>query len=511
MPTESSRTLDETRDIEKLESEVDLAAGLVIDGEVVERAAPDATSNEKDAVVLDWDGPDDPDDPQGWPLRKKLLLLNTVGLLCFTVTFGTSVIIGGVPQIMQKYNVGEVPSYLTVTLYLLGLALGPTLGAPISELYGRRTVYIVTLPLAMCFAVGTALSPTFGGHLVCRFLCGLMGSPVLAVSAGTIADVFVPRDRGLALAFFCATGPFAGPTLGPVAGGWIATRKNWQWTMWLYLMICGAVLIPIMLIRESYKPVILKRRAKARGLPLPATPPLGIALKMVATITLTRPMRMLFTDAIVGSLSLYASFVFAVLLGFFEALPYIFMNVYGFSIGDAGLVFIAIGVGILLSVVVSYLIEIHWYFPAAAACAPGEQPRAELRLYCAFVGSFLLPISLFWVGWTARPSVPWIVPALAGIPFGCSLTLLFFSIATYMVDCYGHLLGASALAANNLARYTVAAAFPLFINTMYQNLGIGWASSLLGFIGVGLLPLPFVMYRFGPALRLRGLRNFGLA
>ncbi|KAK9245129.1 major facilitator superfamily domain-containing protein [Lipomyces tetrasporus] len=470
-------------------------------------------SNEKPVATtagrpLDWDGPDDPDDPHNWPLAKRVLLLNSVGLLCLSVTFGTSAIVGGIPQIMRQYGVSETAAYLTVTLYLVGLALGPTLGAPLSELFGRRIVYVTTLPLAMCFAVGSALSPTFGGHLVCRFLCSLMGSPVLAVSAGTIADLFSVREQGLALAYFCATGAFLGPALGPVAGGWVATTKDWKWTQWVYMMIGGAVMVLLLFIRESYKPVILARRARQRGVPLPAKPPVKAALKMVAAITLTRPVRMLATDVIVSSLSVYSAFVFAVLLAFFEGLPYIFTTVYGFSIGDAGLVFVAIGVGVFVSLAVAFALDRIWYQPAATrAIAQGVVPRAELRLQCGFVGAVLLPVSLFWIGWSARPSVHWIVPTLGAVPFGCSLTLLFVSVATYLVDCYTHLYGASALAANNMLRYLVASVFPLFTKQMYENLGIGWANSLLGFIAVGLMPLPFVMARFGPVLRRRGVKT----
>ncbi|KAK9356406.1 MFS general substrate transporter [Lipomyces doorenjongii] len=504
---------DQSTDLEKLESQTESAAGLHFgDHDEVsekERAGParQRDDDRRRRGPLDWDSPDDPDDPHNWPLSKRMGLLNSVGLLCLSVTFGTSAIVGGIPQIMQQYHVSETAAYLTVTIYLLGLSLGPTLGAPISELFGRRIVYLTTLPLAMCFAVGAALSPTFAGHLICRFLCSLMGSPVLAVSAGTIADLFRPAEQGLALAYFCATGAFMGPTLGPVVGGWVATKKDWKWTQWVYLMLGGAVMIPLLFIKESYKPVILARRAKKRGLAPPAKLPARVALKMVAVITLTRPVKMLLTDPVVSSLSIYSAFVFAVLLAFFEGLPYIFMTVYDFSIGDSGLVFVAIGVGVLLSLAIAFVIDRIWYQPVARTMPVGEIPRAELRLYCGFVGSVLLPVSLFWIGWSSRRSIHWIVPTIGAVPFGCSLTLLFFAVATYLVDCYTHLYGASALAANNMLRYLVASVFPLFTRQMYENLGIGWANSLLGFIAVGLMPLPFLMMKFGPGLRERGLKN----
>lgn len=72
---------------------------------------------------------------------------------------------------------------------------------------------------------------------------------------------------------------------------------------------------------------------------------------------------------------------------------------------------------------------------------------------------------------------------------------------TYLVDTYLSEAGASAVAANGLLRYTFGAAFPLFTLQMYENLGIGWATSLLGFIAVAMLPIPWAFYYWGPRIR----------
>jgi hypothetical protein len=72
---------------------------------------------------------------------------------------------------------------------------------------------------------------------------------------------------------------------------------------------------------------------------------------------------------------------------------------------------------------------------------------------------------------------------------------------TYIIDTYGALYGASAIASNTLLRYSVGAGFPLFTDQMYNRLGIAWAGSLLGFVGLALLPIPWVLYKWGPYLR----------
>lgn len=73
----------------------------------------------------------------------------------------------------------------------------------------------------------------------------------------------------------------------------------------------------------------------------------------------------------------------------------------------------------------------------------------------------------------------------------------------YLVDTYQAMTGASAVAANGLLRYTLSAAFPLFILQIYERLGIAWATSLLGFVTIALMPIPWVLFKFGRPIRAR--------
>jgi hypothetical protein len=60
---------------------------------------------------------------------------------------------------------------------------------------------------------------------------------------------------------------------------------------------------------------------------------------------------------------------------------------------------------------------------------------------------------------------------------------------------------ASALAGNSIIRSAAGAAFPLFTNQMFHNLGIQWGATLLGLVALLMAPLPFVFYRYGARVR----------
>lgn len=70
----------------------------------------------------------------------------------------------------------------------------------------------------------------------------------------------------------------------------------------------------------------------------------------------------------------------------------------------------------------------------------------------------------------------------------------------YLVDAFA-MYAASALAANTVVRSVVGAVLPLAGLQMYAKLGMGWGNSLLGFIAVGLIPVPILMLKYGEHLR----------
>lgn len=113
---------------------------------------------------------------------------------------------------------------------------------------------------------------------------------------------------------------------------------------------------------------------------------------------------------------------------------------------------------------------------------------------------------------TSYPSVPWIVPIIASALFGMGIYIVILSILNYIVDSY-QTYSASALAGVILVRNLVGAGFPLFAEQMYTRLGLEWASSLLAFLSILLIPIPWLWFYYGEGLRRRSpwaREHFGL-
>lgn len=118
------------------------------------------------------------------------------------------------------------------------------------------------------------------------------------------------------------------------------------------------------------------------------------------------------------------------------------------------------------------------------------------------IAAVVFPISLFWFAWTTYNSVHWIVPIIASGFWGWSFYTLILMTYTYTEDSYGQY-SASALAGIGLIRNVAGAGFPLFGRQLFASLGFQWGGSVLGFLAVLLVPIPFILSRYGRRLRER--------
>ena len=142
-----------------------------------------------------------------------------------------------VNQVVAEFNIAsDFLGPLVVSIYVLGLAFGPLVLAPFSEVYGRWISYTICNILYVVFNITSALSPNFSMLIIFRFLAGAMGSAPLTIGGGTIADLFPVHQRGVALSFYLL-GPTSGPAIGPVAGGFLAEAKGWRWIFWALAIV----------------------------------------------------------------------------------------------------------------------------------------------------------------------------------------------------------------------------------------------------------------------------------
>lgn len=128
-------------------------------------------------------------------------------------------------------------------------------------------------------------------------------------------------------------------------------------------------------------------------------------------------------------------------------------------------------------------------------------PEAMVSFVC--ICSVLIPIGELWFAWTCSPAtIHWIVPLLAGIPFGAGNTGVFIYASNYLTYSYG-MYAASALAGNSVIRSVLGGVLPLVGSYMYAGLGANWSGTLLGLLEVAIIPIPFIFYKYGHKIRMK--------
>lgn len=253
----------------------------------------------------------------------------------------------------------------------------------------------------------------------------------------------------------------------PVIGAFAVVEKSWRWTQWTLLFLAAICIVLTLCSEETFHPSLQAQYARKNGTAPLSTDAANPAsrLRTLLAVGLIRPIRMLFFEPIVAFSCLYVAAEFGTLFSFFAAVPYTFGRVYGFTIQESGLVFLAIVVGCVLGLVIIMLCDVFLYRGRAArkyGAGSADRIPPEHRLYPAIIASVGLPLGLFWYAWSAREGVSWVSPAVAMVPFALGNLCLFVSMIQYTTDVYHGNVVASASSANSLARYTFAGVFPLF-------------------------------------------------
>ncbi|KAM0814749.1 putative Major facilitator superfamily domain-containing protein [Seiridium cardinale] len=454
--------------------------------------------------LVDFEGPDDPYHPLNWSLRKKVSTTMLYGLVTMTATWASSSYSAGTAQIAEEFHVGTQVAVLGTSLFLVGFGLGPLLWAPLSEVYGRRHAVLGPMFIATCFSFATATAENLQTIMITRFFGAFFASAPVTNTGGVLGDLYTPAYRGIAMAGY-AMAVVGGPTLGPIVSAAVVAQPwlGWRWTEYLTGILQAFILfVAVIFVDESYPPKLLVYKARrlrheTGNWALHAKfEEWDVSISELARKFLVRPVQLLCTP-ICLLVALYASFCYGILYMQLGAVPIIFGEIRGWGSFLAELPFLALLLGSLTGAGINIANQLAYN---KAYHAAGDRAVPEKRLPPMMLGSVLFAGSLFLTGWTADPSVHWIVPVIGLYLAGTGFTAVFQSALNYLIDVFKQY-SASAVAANTFLRSCFAAAFPLVVSPLYHNIGVGPGSSIFGGFACLMIPVPFIFYVFGKRIR----------
>ncbi|RYP72915.1 hypothetical protein DL771_003953 [Monosporascus sp. 5C6A] len=464
--------------------------------EAARRAAEDA----RDAYMWPWTI--DPQNPVNWGSCKKYFQLLVCFFIAFTASMSASIVSAAHEQIMAEFDVSSTAAFVPITTYLLGLSFGPVAGLSLTQIAGRKAVWYVSIISGSTFCIAAALARSFSWFCVARFISGFFYGPGLFNSTGVIAETFEGEKRSVALCIV-TFGPLVGSAIGPSIGIALLKKLAWRWTQHSVALLSLFNLVLAKLSSDTYHQRLLRRRYIRLGLEVAQLPTPAALFRGLIELTILRPLLMLATEPLVGLLSLYVACVFAIPFAFFSGLFWVFQTDYAYTSWECRCISYALGSGCVVGMFIPMISSVWYRFKCLRRFQPASIPP-EFHILPAMIGTVLIPAGLFWFGWTAHLSADRNLFPFIGIAlFGAGNVSLFISAVLYHRDVY---LGAnwpSAAAAHYFACHALAAFFPLLALQFYQKLGVEWATSVFGFLAVAMMPLPFVIFKYGRALRAR--------
>ncbi|KAK3398802.1 major facilitator superfamily domain-containing protein [Sordaria brevicollis] len=499
---------------------------MALNGDVHNGSTTEISGDE--ALIVTWDGPDDIQHPRNWtPIRKwrNVLLISIQA----TLSPMASVILAVAGQAVAD-DFGLTDEYtptLPTALFVLGFGLGPLYLAPLSELYGRRAIYLSCFAMFTVFNICCAVSPNIAALTVFRLFAGMAGSAGPSIGGGTIGDMFSPERRGRAQALY-SFGPTGGSAIGGIIGGFILRGTgSWRWLAWIMAIASGITsLVSVFFLHETYAPFLLRQKAAALRKS-------GISVQQadsdhdgsnltIVLLTMTRAATMLFNSPVCTAMSLYMAVIYGILYLHMTTLPLLFSSesLYGlpsyhWPSSLTGLSYLGVGLGSVAGALLSaaFVNRTYAYMKARATTATSQHHNTEqldrtpeYRMPFMQLGALIVPTGLLIFALTAgKPNIHWIAPLIGAGVFSTGMLITYISVTTYMVDSFENY-AASALAAVTVSRSVLGCVFAFVGNGLYRRLGYEWGGLLLFFLCLVITPLPMVFYVWGA--RLRGVGRF---
>lgn len=239
--------------------------------------------------------------------NSSLYILILVGIVSAFGPFVTDFYLPALPALGSYFTTSASMVQLTLTVSMIGLAIGQLFIGPLSDRYGRKMPLIVSLILFILSTVGCLGSTTIGQFLVFRFIQGIAGAGGVVISKSIATDLYEGKQLARFFSMLSSVQGLA-PICAPVLGGLLLTVTDWRGIFQTLLVIGFLLLLTTTRFRES--------------LQTPVTGGLSAAFKAYLPVMRNRCfMRYVLVQAM----------AMGVMFAYIAASPFIFQEHYGLS------------------------------------------------------------------------------------------------------------------------------------------------------------------------------------
>ncbi|KAJ8663020.1 hypothetical protein O0I10_001197 [Lichtheimia ornata] len=450
---------------------------------------------------------------------RWIVLLASVA--AFFAPFSVNSYFPAMDAVEQDLGISSQQFNLTVTVFMIFQAVSPSFWSSMADTRGRRPVYLATLLVYVLACIGLAMVTNYPMLLAFRMLQAFGASSVIAIGAGTIADVTHPSQRGGYIGWY-SLGWNCGPVVGPAVGGVVSQYLGWRWIFWI-LAILGGVhwLILGWCLPETLRSLVGNGSGYANPTPtqwwhyrrLSDDEKQQLRQKRQSTSTKKKSsswlgpfQSLLFAkEKDVLILLVYYSVQYAAVYAVTTSLPLLFGQLYHLNELQLGLAYFPNGIGCILGSVVQGKLLNRDYdrlrkrFSVMSA-TDLTMPVEKARLRTVWVHSLLFNVLLVVYGWCMYIHAHIAVALVLQFFLGFTSQAIFNCIQTLLVDLFPTR-SASITASNNIFRCLFGAGATTAIIPLINACGVGWSFTIMsGILLLSRVPLYFE-FKHGPRWR----------
>ncbi|KAF7952135.1 uncharacterized protein EAE97_001632 [Botrytis byssoidea] len=402
------------------------------------------------------------------PPNRKLVIVALLSFCSFLAPISSTTVLAAVPEVANTYHSTGTIINLSNALYMLFMGLSPLVWGPLSQVYGRRWISLITSSLFTACSIGTALAPNLPAFFIFRILTAFQGTSFLTIGAACIGDIYRPTERGTAMGWFLS-GTLIGPALGPFIGGIIVTFQSWRVIFWLQTALAAcAVIGAYFLLPETI------HRMKKDEL-------VGMSWKRRAGVLwgMLNPWRVikLYKYPNLIMVALASSSLVWNMYSLLTPIRYVLNPRFHLTTPiQSGLFYLAPGMGYILGTFFGGRYSDHItnkYIRIRGARVPEDRLRSALP----FMG-IVIPACMLLYGWSVEKDFGGIpLPVIMMFLQGVAQLFCFPSLNTYCLDVMQRN-GAEVIAGNYMIRYLFAATGSATVLPAVEKIGVGWFSTI---------------------------------
>lgn len=244
------------------------------------------------------------------PRADYAVFVAALGILSAVSPLATDMYLASLPDLAHYFGTTAAMIQLTLTTYMVGIAVGQFLLGPLSDVWGRHKLMIAGNAVFLLASFGIVVAPTIETVLVLRTLQGLAGAAGVVIARAVVSDIS-EGTRAAQLYSVLALIVSLGPVVAPLMGGVIATVAHWQAVFWVLTAFGGLMLAcSVLVIPETLPP---ERRAQG-----------GLGRILSNALAVVRDRRFILYALSFG-------FSFGALFSYISASSFVIQNVLGYS------------------------------------------------------------------------------------------------------------------------------------------------------------------------------------